>query len=113
MPDAVAMLNFINGMGSVYSISSGMSMYLSMISRLDIPIFLGSLQSEKLERRLHILPDPVKIEIDIQAGSSKLVLQAGFQKEDKFIRASHKVETITKNPSWILMDDYVVQVRNT
>ena len=112
-PDAVAMLNFINGIGSVYSISNGMSMYLSMISRLDIPIFLGSLQSEKLERRLQILPDSVKIEIDIQAGSSKLVLQAGFQKEDKFIRASQKVETITKSPAWVLMDDHVVQVRNT
>ncbi len=46
-PDAVAMLNFLNGIGSVYSISSGMSMYLSMIARLDIPIFLGSLQSDK------------------------------------------------------------------
>jgi non-specific serine/threonine protein kinase len=112
-PDAVAMLNYLNGVGSMYSISGGMSMYLSMITRLNIPIFLGSLQAEKLERRLHILQDPVKIEIDIGNSSSKLVLQAGFLLEDKFIRTSHRAEQITKNPAWVLMDDYVVQVRNT
>jgi non-specific serine/threonine protein kinase len=112
-PEAVAMLNFLNGVGSVYSISSGMSMYLSMIARLDIPVFLGNLQSGKLERRLHVLSSPVKVEIDIQTTSTKLVLQAGFQNSDIFTRASRRIETITKNPAWILMDDCVVQVRNT
>jgi non-specific serine/threonine protein kinase len=112
-PDAVAVLNFISGIGSVYSISSGMSMYLSMVARLDIPVFLGSFQPEKIERRLHVLSDPVKVEIDMWSDKTKLVLQAGFQKDEVFTRASQKVETITKNPAWVLMGDYVVQVRNT
>jgi non-specific serine/threonine protein kinase len=112
-PDAVSVLNFLSGMGSVYSFSSGMSMYLSMIARLDIPVFLGSFFPTKLERRLHILPDPVEIEIDIWNDNKKLVLQAGFQNGSTFTRVSQKIETITKNPAWILMGEYVVQIRNT
>ena len=112
-PDAVAVLNFLCGLGSVYSISNGMSMYLSMIARLDIPVFLGSLHPEKIERHLHILQDPVEIEIEIRNDSTRLVLQAGFQDGNTFTRVSQKMETITKSPAWILMDDYVVRVRNT
>ena len=112
-PDAVAMLNFLNGLGSVFSISSGMSLYLSMIARLDIPVFLGSLHPEKLERRLHILPEPVKIEIDISQDTSKLVLQAGFQYGNAFQRVTNKIEVITKSPAWILLDEYVAKVHNT
>jgi non-specific serine/threonine protein kinase len=112
-PDAVAVLNFLSGIGSVYGISSGMSMYLSMVARLDIPVFLGNLYPEKIERRLHILPDPVEIEIELRNDTKKLVLQAGLQNGNTFTRVSQKIETVTKNPAWILMDDYVVQVRNS
>ncbi len=112
-PDAVAVLNFISGLGSVYSLSSGMSMYLSMVARWDIPVFLGSLHPEKIERRLHFLPDPVRIEIDIWKDSTRLALQAGFQRGSEFTRVSQKTEVITKNPAWILMGDHVLQVRNT
>jgi non-specific serine/threonine protein kinase len=112
-PDAIAVLNFLNSLGSVFSISNGMSMYLAMIARLDIPVFLGSLQPEKLERHLQVLPDPVKIEIDMWSDKTKLVLQVGFQNDDAFTRISQKIETVTKNPAWILMGDYLVRVDNT
>jgi non-specific serine/threonine protein kinase len=112
-PDAVSALNFLSGAGSVYSLVNGMTLYLSMLARLDIPVFLCSFHPEKIERHLHVLQEPVEIAIDIQSDKSRLVLQAGFQNGDVFIRASQKIETITKNPAWILVDDYVVQVRKT
>ena len=111
--DAVSALNFLSGIGSVYSLASGMSLYLSMLARLDIPVFLCSFHPEEVERHLQVLQDPVEIAIDIQSDNTRLVLQAGFQNGDVFTRASQKIETITKNPAWILMDDYVVQVQNT
>jgi non-specific serine/threonine protein kinase len=113
LPDAVSALNFLSGIGSVYSLASGMALYLSMLARLDIPVFLCSFHPEKIERHLQILQDPVEIAIDIQSDKNRLVLQAGFQNGEMFTRASQKIETITKNPAWLLLDSYVVQVRNT
>jgi non-specific serine/threonine protein kinase len=112
-PDAVSALNFLSGFGGIYSLASGMSLYLSMLARLDIPVFLCSFHPEKIERHLHVLQNPVEIAIDIQSDKTRLVLKAGFQNGDVFTHASQKIETITKNPAWILMDDYVVQVQNT
>ncbi|MGE5374409.1 MAG: SNF2-related protein [Bacteroidota bacterium] len=111
-PDAVAVLNFLNGSG-VYSFSSGIPMYLSMIAKLDIPVFLGSLYPEKIERDLHILPDPVEIGIDLWSDKNRLVLQAGFQNGPLFTRVSRKAEIITKSPAWVLLDDCIVQIGNT
>ena len=88
-------------------------MYLSMLAKLDIPVFLGSLYPEKIERRLYVLPDPVEIQIDIHSDETKLVLQAGFQKNNAFMYINKKIEIITKNPAWIFMDDYVAEIRNS
>jgi len=110
--EAASFVNFLTHADNMYGVSSSLSMYLSMLVKLDIPLFLGSLYPEKIERRLHILPDPVEIEIDIRRTETKLVLQAGFQKDDSFTYIDKKIETITKDPTWILMDDYVAEIQN-
>ena len=86
--EAVSFLNFLSMLDNTYGVSGGMSMYLSMLAKLDIPIFLGSLYPDKIERRLHVLPDPVQIEIDIWSDETKLILQAGFRKDNTFIRVA-------------------------
>jgi non-specific serine/threonine protein kinase len=111
--EAASFINFLVHLANFYGGSGSMSLYLSMLAKLDIPVFLGSLYPEKIERRLHILRDPVEIEIDIRRTESKLVLQAGFQKDGTFTHIDKKIETITKNPTWILMGDYAAEIRNT
>lgn len=113
--DAVAFLNILQNMTRIYgSVSSGMSMYLSMLAKLDIPVFLGrSSYPEKVERRLHLLPDPVEIKIDLQSDESKLALQAGFEHNGQFTLVRKKMEVVSNNPTWLLIDDHVAQVRST
>jgi hypothetical protein len=55
--DAVAFLNAMQNFARMYGGGSGnMSMYLSMLATLDIPVFLGSLYPSTIYNRLHILP---------------------------------------------------------
>ncbi len=113
--DAVAFLNILQNITHIYgSITSGMSMYLSMLAKLDIPIFLGkSSYPEKIERRLYIQPAPVDIKIDLQSDKNKLMLQAGFEHEEKFTLINTKIEVVANNPTWVLLDDHVAQINNT
>lgn len=111
--DAASFVNFLVHLETTYGGSSSLPLYLSMLARLEVPVFLGSLYPDKVERRLHLLRDPVEIEVDIRKTESKLVLQAGFRKDDTFTHIDRKIETITRNPPWILMDDHAAEIRNT
>ena len=52
---------------------------LPMLARFNIPVFLGTTNyPQKIERRLHILPNPIQIQIDMQQDDRKLSLQTGF-----------------------------------
>ena len=113
--DGVAFLNILQNFSRIYGgVISNISMYLSMLGRLGIPIFLGKTDyPQKLERRLRILPNPVDIKIDLQSDESKLTLQAGFENEGAFTLVKNKIETISSNPTWVLMDDTLAQIQNT
>src|SRR5678816_4529155 len=90
-----------------------LSMFLSMLAKFNVPVFLGSLYPEKIERRLHLLPNPVTINIDLQTDRSKLTLRAGYEKNGQFIRLQKQVETISMNPAWVLMDDHIARLVNS
>ena len=113
--DAVAFLNILQNITRIYgSVTSGMPMYLSMLAKLDIPVFLGkSSYPENIERRLHILPDPVDIKIDLQSDENKLMLQAGFENKSEFTIIKKKIEVVSSNPTWVLLDDHIAQINNT
>jgi non-specific serine/threonine protein kinase len=112
--DAVSFLNAMQNFARIYGGGSGnMSMYLSLLATLDVPVFLGSLYPSTIYNRLHILPQPVDIEIDMQNDERKLVLQAGFQDKESFHLIDNKIEEIANNPTWVLMDDKVAQISNT
>ena len=114
-PDAVAFLNVLQNIGRIYGLaSSGMSIYLSMLAKLNIPLFLGSLYpNNKIKGRLHILPNPVKLEIDMRSDENQLVLQAGFQDAEGFRLIEHKIEAVSSDPTWVLMDDHVAEISNS
>jgi len=110
--DAISLMNILSD-SMRYGIGTGnMPMFLSMLAKLDIQIFLGSHNPEKIDRRVHILPDPIDIQIDMQSDENKLSLQAGYAQDGQFIHIKKQVETISINPAWILMDDQLAQLRN-
>jgi hypothetical protein len=113
--DSIAFIGLARNIGSIYgSVSGHLNNYLSMLARLDIPIFLGNLgYNAKIERRLHILPDPIQIQIDMQQDEEKLSLQAGFDKKGTFTRIQKKIEVMTSNPVWVLMDNTIAQIENS
>ncbi|HEX5839825.1 MAG TPA: SNF2-related protein [Anaerolineales bacterium] len=113
--DSIAFIGLARNIGSMYgSVSGHLNNYLSMLARLDIPIFLGSLgYNARIERRLHILPDPIQIRIDMQQDEEKLSLQAGFDNNGSFTHIQKKIEVMTAYPVWVLMDDTVAQVENS
>jgi non-specific serine/threonine protein kinase len=114
-PESLAFIGLARNIGSVYgSVSGHLNNYFSILARLDIPIFLGSLgYNAKIERRLHLLPQPIQIQIDMQQDDKKLSLQAGFDKNGTFTRIQKKMEVMTANPAWVLMDDTIAQVENS
>jgi non-specific serine/threonine protein kinase len=113
--EAVAFINIFKTSMQMYGNNSAqLSGYLSMISRLGIPLFLvTSNYPYKIERRLHILPQPIQLQIDMQQDEKKLSLQAGFENNGTFTHIQKKIEVMTTNPTWVLMDDTIAQIENS
>jgi len=57
-PDAISVLEILSyAMRNVWYRTNNMPMFLSTLSRLEVPVFLGSVYPAKIERRVHILPN--------------------------------------------------------
>jgi non-specific serine/threonine protein kinase len=111
-PNSASFLNALSD-NMRYGIGAGnMPAFLSMLSKLEIPVFLGSHYPDKIERRVHILPDPVEIKIDLGQDERALNLRAGCERNGQFIHTQKHIETITLNPVWIMMDESIAQLRN-
>lgn len=113
--DAVEFINISKTSLQMYSVSNPqLGSYLSMAGKLGIPLFLvSSSYPYKAERRLHIQPDPIRIQIDMQQDDKKLSLQAGFENNGTFTHIQKKIEVMTQNPTWVLMDDTIAQIENS
>jgi non-specific serine/threonine protein kinase len=111
-PDAASLVNILSDSMRYGIGTSNLPMLLSMLAKFDIPMFLGSRYPEKIERRIHLLPNPIDIKIDLQNDESKLTLQAGYEHAGAFNHIQQKVETISTNPAWVLMDNTIAQLRN-
>lgn len=113
-PDAVTVLGILSNALQTYGTgTSNLPMFLSMLARLDVPVFLGSIYPEKIERRLHLLSEPIDIKIDLQSDENRLALRAGYDENGKFIHIQKQVEVISSNPAWVLMDDRIAKLRNS
>jgi non-specific serine/threonine protein kinase len=114
--EALSFVSLLFSVTRMYGGQTGnnLSNILPMLSKFDIPIFLGKTDYQaKIERRLHIQPDPIHIQIDMQQDDKKLSLQAGFEKNGDFTRIQKKIEVMTQNPTWVLMDDTIAQIENS
>jgi len=113
--DAVEFINISKSALQMYSVSNPqLGDYLSMLGKLGIPLFLASSSYPyKAERRLHIQPDPIRIQIDMQQDDKKLSLQAGFDNNGTFTHIQKKIEVMTQSPTWVLMDDTIAQIENS
>ncbi|MCK7482043.1 MAG: hypothetical protein M0C28_36500 [Candidatus Moduliflexus flocculans] len=93
--------------------TSNLPAFLSLLAKLEIPIFLGRRYPDKIDRRVHILPDPVDININLQQDQQKLILRTGYEQNGQFIHIQNPIETITHNPVWLMLDDNIAQLHNT
>ncbi|GAB1470695.1 hypothetical protein MASR2M66_15730 [Chloroflexota bacterium] len=110
--DAASLVNILSDSMRYGIGTSNLPMLFSMLSKFDIPIFIGSRYPEKIERRVYILPNPIDVKIDMQSDETKLTLHAGYEHEGTFKHIQQKVETISLNPAWVLMDSTIAQLRN-
>ena len=92
--------------------TSNLPTFLSILAKLDIPIFFGSHYPDRIDRRVHLLPNPIDVKIDLQQDETKLSLKAGYEQNGIFKHIQQKVETVSINPAWVLMDDTLAQLRN-
>lgn len=112
-PEAVALLCSVGNMARVYgNNTNNASMFLPMFARMDVPVFVASLYPPKLDRRIHILPDPIEIQISMQHGAEGLTLYAGYEQNGQFIPIKEEVESITFNPVWLFMGNRLAQLQN-
>lgn len=112
-PNSASFLNALSD-NMRYGIGTGnLPAFLSMLAKLEIPVFLGSRYPDKINRRVHVLPDPVDIKIDIQQDQQKLILRTGYEQDGKFIHIQNQIETISMNPVWVMLDEIIAQLRNT
>ena len=112
-PNSASFLNALSD-NMRYGIgTSNMPAFLSMLSKLEIPVFFGSRYPDKIEHRVHILPDPVDIKIDLGQEEHKLNLRTGYERNGQFIHIQKHIETISLNPIWIMMDKIIAQLHNT
>ena len=112
-PSSASFLNALSdnmryGMGT-----SNLPAFLSMLAKLEIPVFVGSRYPDKIDHRVTILPDSVDIKIDLGQDEHKLSLRTGYEQHGKFIPIQSQIETLTPNPVWIMWDDKIAQLHNT
>lgn len=112
-PNAASFLNTLSD-NMRYGIgTSNLPAFFSMLAKLEIPVFFGSIYPNRLEHRVHILPDPVDIKIDIQQDQQKLTLRTGYEQNGQFTHIQNQIGTITHTPVWVMLDDNIAQLRNT
>ncbi len=114
--EAFAFINLLFRITRIYGGQTGnnLSDFLPMLGKYNVPVFLGKTNyPEKAERRLHILPEPIPIQIDIRQDEKKLSLQAGYEHNGLFSYTQKKIEVLTQDPTWVLMDDTIAQIENS
>ena len=86
-------------------------MLLSLLSKLELPLFKGSTHSGKIERRLHILPEPVDVAIDLHTTGGGVSILAGLERDGQFVPILAPAIALSRHPAWAVLDDVVAQLR--
>jgi non-specific serine/threonine protein kinase len=110
--EAISLINFLFQLSRYYySGLSGIVSYLPMLAHLDIPLYLA-VNKQKIQNRVQIIPEPVEFEITFTHEQGSYNLQAAL-KNQAFAVGKSKVETISFNPPWVLMDNLLFPLQNS
>lgn len=110
-PEAINLLYVIAQYIRFFGAYTSISNYFSLIAALKIPTFIVSRSKRRVERRVHIIPEPVDLEVVLTRQEENRVLQAGFVNE-AFMPGEYKVERLSQNPPWLLMGDVIFTLRD-
>ena len=114
-PEAVAFLNALVNLGGTNyygQISNNTPLLLSMLSRLSLPVFLGSARTGQVQRALRVLGEPVDVSIDVLTNADQsLRLAAGLERDGQFRMLQAPVAVLSRNPTWVMLDDVVAPLR--
>ena len=109
--DAMSLMLFFSQIARVYADITSFTPYFSLLEKLKIPVFLASKTKQNLQTQLHIIPEPVDLQIFFTKENNNLVLKAGYQ--DTVFHPIHTTaEIIQSTPAWILSEDKMFRLTN-
>jgi non-specific serine/threonine protein kinase len=83
-----------------------------MLACLEIPVFSFN-ERRKVNERISILTDPVKVQAAMVRNGDQLTIQAGTEfNGQRFTSAKGNLLLISQNPPWVLMGDKILPVSN-
>jgi non-specific serine/threonine protein kinase len=110
--EAVAFLNvLVNFKSNYYGYGrDNLPMLLSLLSKLELPVFKGSSSSGKMERRLHIIAGPVDLGVDLRVTGDRVSLSPGIERDGQFSPIESPTITLSQHPAWVLAGDAIIQL---
>ncbi|MBA3075296.1 MAG: serine/threonine protein kinase [Anaerolineae bacterium] len=110
-PEGIEFFNFtINNLG-YYGFSSFAS-YLTMLARLEIPVFNLNGRGKVIER-ITILTDPVEIGAAMVRVDNQLTIQVGTEfNGQRFTSSKENFQLISHNPPWVMMGNSILPISN-
>jgi non-specific serine/threonine protein kinase len=111
--EAINLLNFLGQVSRFYySGISGVVSYLTMLAQLNVPVFLTSSDRRKIHERIQVIAEPTELEIAFTHEQGKYNLQAALRNKS-FAPGKSKMEIVSYNPPWLLMDNLLFPLRNS
>jgi non-specific serine/threonine protein kinase len=90
--------------------------YLAIISGTHSPLYMGN-YNDPAKKRVHILPHPADLSINLTRNEQGLNLGARLDLPDRSIhldqlREDNPVQIISQYPIWVLVDQYLFKIEN-
>jgi non-specific serine/threonine protein kinase len=90
--------------------------YLAIISGTHSPLYMGN-YNDPAKKRVHILPHPADLSINLTRNEQGLNLRARLDLPDRSIhldqlREDNPVQIISQYPIWVLVDQYLFKIEN-
>jgi non-specific serine/threonine protein kinase len=111
-PEGVSMFNLMLRSGGYYYGMADLGGYLPLLAKTNAPVFRYS-AAHLFQKRIQVLPDPVRIEASLTQQDGHIALQAGFQLDGIWITTGDLgLYVLSNDQSWVLAGGYIFQVEN-
>ena len=113
-PGAAAFLNLLIKQPQTYPDQGAdqLPALLTLLAKLDLPLFKGSARNRRLEHPLRFWPDPVAITVDLRAAKAGLSLVPGIEAAGEFQPLEPPVVTLSEHPAWILHAGVIAELKD-